>query len=77
MARIEMSDDGYPVEVTDTRRSPEPLPAYQRRKAIVKKRVKIAIQLDADSESEALSLQKQLADHLKSGKPVEEFRVYG
>lgn len=57
-----------------TRRDPEP---FKRRKAFVKKKVKITFCLDADSESEALSLQKQLADHLKSGKPVEDFRVYG
>lgn len=58
----------------DARRSPEP---FKRLKAFVKKKVSITFKLDADSEAEALSLQSQLADHLQSGKPVEEFRVYG
>lgn len=62
--------EGYDDKQRDVR-------PYQRRKAFVKKKVKITFCLDADSESEAESLQSQLADHLKSGKPVEDFRVYG
>lgn len=61
---VKYDDNGYP------RRDPEP---YRPRKAIVTRRIVTTVKLVARSASEAARLESQLADHLATNKPIEEF----